>query len=490
MANYIEEWAAVLRKAGCNTCVLDGWSLAMPMWYDYVISNCRFDLVLDCNGNLIPHGVPGNLPPETIYGTYFNDHPGGVKRLKEVNEKTIVFCCDNRFCDYTDQYFPMVKHKEFVPLSGSFYPEYVPYEERTTDIIFTGSYHEPEAYRTQIIAEVKRAGGESEFVEDIMEDIIVNAQYTLPECLSRVLRKHNRNMSDDEFREFVRKNILIDYYARFYYRDKIMRSLLDAGLKVHVYGAGWEKLYPEYNKNLVINKGGYYAARKALASSKFALNVMPWFKEGFQERIASAMLSGVIAVTDESTYIRQEFEDGKDMLVYSLKDPEPLPGRMEYLLSHPKEAAEIAENGYQKGQNHTWSARVHDMMEKIEEEFGISLSSEGEGRELELELEFPDKRTAVLEAIYQLQKMVNLTENDVAAIDSLSATDLEFLLQKFEKFVRQFSGRLDGMKMSDSVRNCICNQNREISKETLYLFSLQCKALIGRLLLEEEGLKI
>ena len=86
--------------------------------------------------------------------------------------------------------------------------------------------------------------------------------------------------------------------------------------------------------------------------------------------------------------------------------------------------------------------------------------------------------------------MVNLTENDVAAIDSLSATDLEFLLQKFEKFVRQFSGRLDGMKMSDSVRNCICNQNREISKETLYLFSLQCKALIGRLLLEEEGLKI
>ncbi len=103
-ATYIEEWASVLRKLGCNTCVLDGWSLAMPGWYSYILSKYKFDLVLDCNGNLMQYGAPDNLPPEVIYATYCHDHPGALERLKYVDERTIVFSLDNRFCSYMDKY--------------------------------------------------------------------------------------------------------------------------------------------------------------------------------------------------------------------------------------------------------------------------------------------------------------------------------------------------------------------------------------------------
>ncbi len=490
-ANYIDEWAAALRKLGCNTCVLDGWSLAMPAWYNYIISKYNFDVMLDCNGNLMSYGVPENLPPHIIYGTYLHDHPCGLERLKSADERTIVFSCDNRFCDYMERYSPMVKHMEFVPLSGSYYPKCIPYEERTIDIIFTGGYRDPGRTREQILATCEAEREQPGFVLDIMEDIIVNTQYTFPECLSRTLKKYNRNMGDDEFREFVRKYLLIDYYAREYYRDKIIRTLLSSGLQLHVFGAGWDDFHSEYKGNLIIHKGGIYAARKAVANAKLALNIMPWFKEGFQERIASAMLNKVIAVTDESTYITEYFENGKDMVVFSLKEIEALPERISYLLAHPAEAVRIAEKGYQKIQNHTWYNRVYDMMKKMEEEFEVSLLQEGEeGRELELEAGFPDKRITVLEAVYELQKMIALSDNDIGTIEKLSGTDMGFLLKKFDQFTSQFSGRLDGMEMSVAVRKCMDCEDGEISQDLPELFSLQCKALMGELLLEEKGVKL
>lgn len=489
-ANYIDEWAAAIRKLGCNTCVLDGWSLAMPAWYNYIVSNYNFDVMIDCNGNLMSYGIPENLPPHVIYGTYLHDHPCGLERLKKADERTIVFSCDNRFCDYMERYSPMVKHMEFVPLSGSYYPKCISYQQRAIDIIFTGSYRDPKRTREQILTECEMEGEKPEFILDIMEDIIVNTQYTFPECLSRILKKYNRSMEDDEFREFVRKHLLIDYYAREYYRDKTIRTLLASGLQLHVFGAGWDDFYSEYKENLIIHRGGIYAARKAVANAKLALNIMPWFKEGFQERIASAMLNKVIAVTDESTYITEHFENGKDLIVFSLKEIDALPERIRYLLAHSTEAAKIAENGYKKIQNHTWYNRVYNMMKTMEKHFEVSLIHNGEGREMELEVGFPDRRTAVLEAVYELQKLVSLADKDIGTIENLSKADFEILLKKFDKFIRQFSGHMDGMEMSTAFRKYMDCEDREISQDMPELFSLQCKALMGKLLLEEKGVKL
>lgn len=485
---YIEEWASAIRKLGCNTCVLDAWSLAQPALYHHVLSKQNFDVVFDVNGSLCTWGITKNLSPETIYAIYMCDPPTAADlqdKLEQADERTIVFGCDRKFCDYVDRYISAVRHTKFIPLSGSFYPMYVPYEERTIDIVFTGTYQDPEEYKQNALASFERGSILAQFVEDMLEDIIVNPQYTLPECLMRALEKYQVTVSDEEFHELCGDFLVIDFYARFYYRDKVIRSLLDAGLKIDVFGNGWENFQAEQKENLIIHQGGSYAAGKALANAKIALNIMPWFKDGFQERIASAMLSGTVAVTDESKYITDHFENNKELVSFSLKGIESLPERVWHLLEHPDEAACIAGNGREKAQNHTWAARTYEMMGAIEQEFGVSLIQEGEGRELEFELEYPTQNTVVLDAVYELHKMAALAENDLGKMGNISKMDTEFLRNRFEGFTHKFSSRLEGLEMSAYMQHCLDEPDKDSLEHIPELFSLQCKALIGELFLKK-----
>lgn len=488
---YVDEWAAAMRKFGCNTCILDGWSLAQPALYNHVLSTYRFDAVLDVNGILCSWGITKNLPPETIYGIYVCDPPTASDlqdKLIQADERTIIFPCDRNFCDYIDRYFSMVKHTRFIPLSGCYYPVYVPYEERTMDVIFTGTYTDPECYRQQALSRFEKGSVMARFVEDMLEDIVFHPHLTQPECLSRTLKKYNLDVSDSDFHELAGEFLVIDFYARSYYRDKVIRTLLAAGIKIDVFGNGWDNFHTEHKENLIWHEGGSYAASKALANAKIALNIMPWFKDAFQERIASAMLSGTVAVTDESKYILENFEDNKELVIFSLKETDLLPERIKYLLEHLREAAEIAENGMKKVQDHTWSQRTYEMMRAMEEEFGVSLIQEGEGRELEYEIEYPDKNNMILDAVYELHKMAAFADNDIKKLEDISETDIELLRKKFGDFIRKFSGRLDGMEMCDAVRKYMDCEDGEISQDLPELFSLQCKALMGELLLEEKGI--
>lgn len=490
---YVDEWAAAMRKSGCNTCVLDGWSIAQPALYNHVLSTCKFDAVFDLNGILCSWGITKRLSAKSIYGIYVCDPPEATDlqdKLIQADDRTVVFCCDRNFCDYTERYFPMVKHTAFVPLSGSFYPMNVPYNERTMDIIFTGTYTDPEEYRIQALSKFEKGSVMAQFVEDMLEDIIVNSQYTLPECLARTLKKYNQNVSGSDFHELATEFLVVDFYARFYYRDKVLRTLLDAGLKIDVFGNGWENFQCGHKENLLIHKGGPYVASKALANAKISLNIMPWFKDGFQERIAAAMLSHTVAVTDESKYILDKFENDKELVVFSLKDIESLPRRIRDLLENPGKASEIAENGYRKVQEHTWAARVADMFQKIEEDFGVTLTAEGEGRELEFEIEYPDKKNMILDAVYELHQMAALSENDIAKMESMSKTDADFLVKKFDDFTRKFAGHLEGMEMSEYIRECMDHPGADTKEYLAELFSMQCRSLMGKLLLEDKGIQI
>ncbi len=490
---YIDEWASAMRKRGCNTCVLDGWSLAQPALYSHVISSDKFDAVFDVDGILCTWGITKNLPEKTIYGIYVCDPPTSVDlqdKLLQADDRTVVFPCDRNFCDYIDRYFPMVKHTKFIPLSGSAYPQCAPYESREIDILFTGTYKDPEEYKTQALSRFEKGSAMARFVEDMLEDIILHPWRTLPEILSRTLKKYGQEVSDSDFHELAIEFLSIDFYARFYYRDKVMRTLLDAGLKIDVYGNGWENFNCGHKENLILHKGGPYAASKALANAKAALNVMPWFKDGFQERIAAAMLSHTVAVTDESKYILEEFEDGKDLEVFSLEKIKELPERIRDLLENPEKAAEIAENGYKKIQDHTWAARVDEMFQKIEEDFGVSLAMEGEGRELEFEIEYPDHKNLVDDAVYELHQMAALAENDIGEMDSVSKEDIDFLMRKFDAFSRKFAERLDGLQMSGYIRECMERPSADLMDKLPGLFAMQCRAMMGELLLRERGVKI
>lgn len=259
-----------------------------------------------------------------------------------LDENSIVFTCDRRYEAYVRHYFPNIKYVKYIPLSGQASKRCIPYQNRSKNIVFTGSYGNPEISYKNIFNCGEELRGIAEYMA---ESIIKNPKQDLEACLQQALAHFQMMVSDQEFQELICKLECVAAYARNYYRDKIIRSLVSNDLKVHVFGNGWEAFEGEGKENLILEKGNDYVARKAVADARTSLNIMPWFKDGFQERIAAAMLSGTVAVTDESAYIQENFADGRELVLYSLKHLEELPGKIKWLLSHPEDAERIARAG-------------------------------------------------------------------------------------------------------------------------------------------------
>ncbi len=100
-----------------------------------------------------------------------------------------------------------------------------------------------------------------------------------------------------------------------------------------------------------------------------SLNIMTWHKDGFTERIANAMLQKSVVVTDRTTYLEENFENGRELLMFDLGHLEELPGQIKELLSNEEKRAQIAECAYRKAlKYHTWDARAKTLLQWIEED--------------------------------------------------------------------------------------------------------------------------
>ena len=69
-------------------------------------------------------------------------------------------------------------------------------------------------------------------------------------------------------------------------------------------------------------------------------------------------------VTDDSTYLRRTFTDGKELVMFSLKELQTLPERVFDLFGHISHMQEIADCGYHAAkEEHTWKNRAEYIRE-------------------------------------------------------------------------------------------------------------------------------
>jgi len=69
-------------------------------------------------------------------------------------------------------------------------------------------------------------------------------------------------------------------------------------------------------------------------------------------------------VTDDSTYLRHECTDGKELVMFKRRDIAMLPERVCDLFGHMERTQEMAECGYRfAGENHTWKNRAEYIVE-------------------------------------------------------------------------------------------------------------------------------
>lgn len=97
--------------------------------------------------------------------------------------------------------------------------------------------------------------------------------------------------------------------------------------------------------------------------SKIVLNTMTWFKAGAHDRIFNGMLAGAAVVTDDSTYLRRTFTDGKELVMFSLKELQTLPERVFDLFGHFPHAGDRRLWISRCKRGHTWKNRAEYIRE-------------------------------------------------------------------------------------------------------------------------------
>ena len=155
---------------------------------------------------------------------------------------------------------------------------------------------------------------------------------------------------------------------------------MEAGVKVTVYGAGWDKsslsCHPCFDYRGKIPVRGIL---EKMMDTKIVLNTMTWFKDGTHERVFNGMLAGALAVTDTSGYMLENFNGMKELpqeteddtenaqlVFFELTQMDKLPEKVKYLLGNLEQAQIIADCGYQKAsEEHTWDVRAKEIEEAL-----------------------------------------------------------------------------------------------------------------------------
>ena len=204
----------------------------------------------------------------------------------------------------------------------------------------------------------------------MIDELFAKPWRTVEDVAEEHLRRELGEIPEEELKKAMASLTFIDLYVRYTFRGRAVQELADAGIKVYIFGDGWDRLECKHPENLVLmNNLDSEGCLKKLRQTKLSLNVMPWFKDGAHDRIFNTMLNGAVCLTDSSRYLDDILEDQKNSAVYSLSEMDKLPEIAEALLADTDRMQEIADAGYAVSTSkHTWAHRAETLHRLIEGE--------------------------------------------------------------------------------------------------------------------------
>ncbi|MCI5874601.1 MAG: glycosyltransferase [Clostridiales bacterium] len=280
---------------------------------------------------------------------------------------------------YFKEFYPEFEHEGFLPLAGTMLIQGENDEDlaksetvcveaagKCYDVIFTGNYTKLSFFEPYInwINDEYAA-----FYRGIIDELIEKPYQTVEQVALKHCEREMGKEPNDQLRIALSKMIFIDLYVRNYWRGKVVRTLVNAGISVDVVGKGWEELEDiRYPENLRIHpQTDSLTCLKMLAQSKVSVNVMPWFKDGAHDRVFNSILNGAVCVSDTSKYLCEELKEGEGVCYYELEDIEELPDKVKDLLQNEKKMQDIVARGRVKVLDvHTWEKRAEQVAEWFE----------------------------------------------------------------------------------------------------------------------------
>ncbi len=297
------------------------------------------------------------------------DHPFHYEKpLGRAPETSIVLCTDRNHVKYIRRYFKNICQTDFLPHAGvELGSKHKPLAERGIDVLYAGALPiYTVAKMIPDLTSIPEVDGQ-EMAQEVLAELVHHPDRTTEDVIEEYLKSKRNDISEKRVQEIIVQMRFIDSYATSFLREQSVRILVESGIRVTAYGTGWDQC--EWSDNPYLDYRGKVLAPEILPlmnDSKIVLNTMTWFKAGAHDRIFNGMLAGAAVVTDDSTYLRREFTDGKELVMFSRKELATLPERVCDLFGHVQDAQQIADCGYRAAkEQHTWKSRA----EYIEECF-------------------------------------------------------------------------------------------------------------------------
>ena len=257
-----------------------------------------------------------------------------------------------------------VKYRDYEKILD--YGSYLlPIKDREMDVTFIGNY-----IPVQNLLSKMDFGEDFKFnqVKQILVLLSKNKKASFEEILRQFLDDEKIEYSEEEFPEKVEELSTINLCLRTIYREKLIRTITNADIKIHVFGDDWDSFKCDKPWNIIrsaerIETG---EAVKVIQNSKISLNSMPLLKNGVHERVLTAMLQKAVALTDTNEYIEENFNKGKELVTYDLTKISKIPKKITELLDNNTLMQSIADRGYiRASSDYMWKDRVDELLKHI-----------------------------------------------------------------------------------------------------------------------------
>lgn len=343
-----------------------GVKIRLLKWGDVITPTIQYqyDLCFSMNGALLEmddYALKNyfNMP---LYA-YYVDHPLWHNwRINRSREQHCIVVGDD-FKGYVDGHCQLSYEADVLMQAGvEGINSKKPFKERKYPVVFCGSYRNC----SDVLEGIKEQRESfAIFLNHMIEEGLKDSSLTIEDIYNRTLEYYKFPLeNDDEYTEFLSACGDVEDYLRGYYRASVIKQIVEAGIPIEIYGYGWEQLDCTRRELLHCHAPvDYHKMLDVFADAQIVLNVMPWVKTGFHDRIACGMLNGALVVSDETRYMREEHLDEDKLILYSLQELQEMPQKVAYYLEHLDEAASIAQKGYQWArENHTWKNRAEQFL--------------------------------------------------------------------------------------------------------------------------------
>lgn len=306
---------------------------------------------------------------DLVHAPKFNmilDHPAWLKEhMAHSPANYYLLIHDRNYLTFARKYYPNVTGCIYFPPGGSL-PSDAPAPDKLYDITFVGSYRDYRE-RLNIIRTYDRK--HRRLAARYMRILKEHPNDPAEKAFEQTLEYYCLDLNEEDFFNLFFEMRQVYFCIMLYYREKVIRTLLDAQITIHVYSNSWENAPFAKHPCLIIHPAlDSKSSLTVMQQSKISLNIMSWHKDGLTERVLNAMLCQSVLVSDKSKILEEEFSTKTAAVLFDLAQLSKLPEQIKSLLADEDTMNLFASNGYQAAKtHHLWLHRARQLLQLLEQ---------------------------------------------------------------------------------------------------------------------------